>query len=88
MPSCERKALELQHALGSYESGILSLVHGRCPCVVGASLDGYVAVDISHDCLDNPEPVAGVLERPPLLDVHLDPSEETIQNNERARGAI
>ena len=66
-------------------------IHRRRAGVVAAAVDDDVRVDVAGDGVDDADPVAGVLEHPRLLDVHLDPAGEPVQHGAAlapARGLV
>ena len=83
-----RQPLELEDALGHDEAGVEPEVHRRRAGVVAAPVDGDVGVDVAGDRGHDPDPVAGVLEHPGLLDVHLDPAGEVVEHVDRLAPAL
>ena len=48
-----REPLELEHALGRDEAGVLAEVHRRGPGVVAPPVDGHVGVDVARYRVDH-----------------------------------
>ena len=80
--------LELDDRLGERKGRIESEVHRRGAGVVSAPVDGDVAVHVAGDRVDDPDPVAGVLQHACLLDVHLDPAGQVVEHVDRLAPAI
>src|SRR5262249_51387508 len=78
-----REPLELEDALRHDGAGVEPEVHRRRAGVVGTAVDDDVGVDVARDPVHDPDPVAGVLEDARLLDVHLDPAGEVVQDVDR-----
>ena len=72
--------LELEHALRQHRRRVETEVHGRGARVVAAAVDGHVSVHVAGDGADDADAVAGVLEHPRLLDVHLDPAGQAVED--------
>ena len=76
------QALELEDRLGHGYGRIETEVHRRRPGVVAAAVDHDVTVHVAGDRRDDADAIARVLEHPRLLDVHLDPAREAVEDAE------
>ena len=83
-----REPLELEDALGGDDARVEPEVHRRRARVVGAALDRDVGVHVAGDRRDDADPVARVLEDARLLDVHLDPAREVVEDVDRLAPAL
>ena len=75
-----RQPLELEDRLGQRQRRVEAEVHRRRAGVVAASVDDDVGVHVAGDRGDDADPVARVLEHAGLLDVHLDPAGEAVED--------
>jgi hypothetical protein len=75
-----RQPLELGDRLGERQRRIEPQVHRRRARVVAAAVDDDVRVHVACDRVDDADPVAGVLQDAGLLDVHLDPAGEVVED--------
>src|SRR5215212_3243839 len=82
-PGLLREAVQLEHALGHDDAGVLAEVHGRRPGMIAAPVHRDVGVNVARDRAHHPDPVARVLEHACLLDVELDPTDELIEEAHR-----
>ena len=82
------KPLELEDALGDHGARVEPEVHRRRAGVVAPPVDDDVRVDVAGDPVHDADPVAGVLEDARLLDVHLDPAGEAVEDPDRLLPAL
>ena len=83
-----RQALELDDALGENQPRVEPEVHRCRACMVGTALHRDVGVHVPGDGRDDADPVPRVLEHARLLDVHLDPAGEVVEDVDRLAPAL
>ena len=72
----------------STSAGVEPEVHRRRARMVAAAVDDRVGVDVAGDRRDDADPVPRVLQHAGLLDVHLDPAGEAVEDVDRFAPAL
>ena len=83
LPCGAHEPLELEDRVGERQPGVEPEVHRRRTRVVAAAVHGRVGVHIAGDRRHDPDPVPRVLQHACLLDVHLDPTREVVEDVQR-----
>jgi hypothetical protein len=75
-----REALQLEDRLGEHRRRVEPEAHRRRSGVVAAAVHDDVRVNVAGDRPHDPDPVARVLQDTGLLDVHLDPAHQVVED--------
>ena len=88
LPCGAHEPLELEDRVGERQPGVEPEVHRRRTRVVAAAVHGRVGVHIAGYRRHDPDPVPRVLQHACLLDVHLDPTREVVEDVQRLAPAV